>query len=194
MNSRLKLSVVLTAIVCIALITGIVLSLTATLLERISYPRKYRELVEKYAEEFHVPEAIVYGVIRTESNFDPNAVSISGAKGLMQIMPDTFLWLTGDEHLAEHISPAEIFEPEVNIRYGVYYLKYLHTKFSQNWDTALAAYNGGEGNVIRWLSDKNYSDGNGNLTDFPREFSETENYVKAVNKALSMYERLYKRK
>lgn len=193
MNLRLKRSVAVTAIICIALVIGLIANLVFTLFERISYPRKYSEIVEKYAAEYNVPEAIIYSVIRTESNFDPNAVSIAGAKGLMQIIPETFLWITGDEHLAEHLSPSEIFDPEVNIRYGVYYLKYLHAKFSQNFGTALAAYNGGEGNVIKWLTDKNYSDGEGNITDFPREFQETENYVNAVNKAISMYERLYYR-
>ena len=84
-----------------------------------------------------------------------------------------------------------MFDPEVNIRYGTYYLKYLYTKFDHNWNTACAAYNGGEGNVAKWLSDAKYSDGEGNLTDFPKEFGETKNYVKKIRHSRDMYLTLY---
>ena len=193
MNVRPKGATAIIVLICLALILGLIINLTITLFERAAYPRAYREAVERYSREFCVPEAIVYSVIRTESNFDPNAVSTAGAKGLMQLLPDTFMWLTGDAHLAEHLSPSDIFEPEINIKYGIYYLKYLHAKFGQNWDTALAAYNGGEGNVTRWLSDERFSDGEGNIISFPGNFTETENYVKKVNQALAKYENLYYR-
>ena len=191
---RLKRSAAIIAIICIALVAGILINFVWTLFEKITYPRKYSEFVEKYAEAYNVPEALIYATIKVESNFEPNAVSSAGAKGLMQIMPDTFLWLTGDEHLGEHLSVGDMLDPEVNIRYGVYYLKYLHAKFDRNVPVIAAAYNGGEGNVMKWLADKKYSDGEGGLKDYPDAFSETENYVAKINKTLEMYEKLYYKK
>ena len=106
----------------------------------------------------------------------------------MQMMPKTFNWLTGDEHLGEHLDARKLEEPEVSIRYGTYYLKYLMDKF-ELLDTALAAYNAGEGNVAAWLENEKYSDGKGALTNIP--FSETENYVIKVNNAIDHYKKLY---
>ena len=98
--------------------------------------------------------------------------------------PKTFAWLTSSEHLGENLTPDELFDPEVSIRYGTYYLKYLFTRF-HNWDTVLAAYNGGEGNVAKWLADDEYSNGDGTLKYIP--FKETRNYVKKVNQAIDNY-------
>ena len=145
----------------------------------------FATLIEKYSDEYNVPKELVFAVIKVESGFDPEAESSVGALGLMQMMPKTFEWLTGEEHLDEHLSFKKLTDPEVSIRYGTYYLRYLYLKF-ENWDTVLAAYNGGEGNVAKWLADPEYSDGNGNLTYIP--FEETRNYVEKVNRAMSKYE------
>ena len=151
----------------------------------------YTSLIEHYSAEYDVPEKIIFAVIKVESGFDPNAESSVGALGLMQMMPATFEWLTGKEHLNECLSVSSLTDPEVSIRYGTYYLRYLYLKF-ENWDTVLAAYNGGEGNVAKWLADPEYSDGKGNLTYIP--FEETRNYVKKVNNVISNYEKQQSRK
>lgn len=145
----------------------------------------FATLIEKYSDEYNVPKELVFAVIKVESGFDPEAESSVGALGLMQMMPKTFEWLTGEEHLDEQLAFEDLTDPEVSIRYGTYYLRYLYRKF-ENWDTVLAAYNGGEGNVAKWLADPEYSDGNGNLTYIP--FEETRNYVEKVNRAMSKYE------
>ena len=124
-----------------------------------------------------------------ESNFDADAESSVGACGLMQIMPKTFEWLTGDEHLGEHLNKRMLFDPETNIKYGTYYLSYLYKKFDRNTNTVLAAYNGGEGNVAKWLKDPAYSDDGKNLKDIP--FKETKNYVSKVNNEIQAYKDLY---
>ena len=105
------------------------------------------------------------------------------------MMPSTFEWLTGDEHLGEYLSPSMLFDAEVNIRYGTYYLKYLYTKFDHNWNTVAAAYNGGEGNVKKWLNNPDYTDEEGNLTYIP--FDETRSYVSRVEHAIEQYQKLY---
>lgn len=191
MNEKSKRVLSLLLILALSLALGLLIDFVWQLAEKATHPQDYSELVTKYSKEYNVPEDVIYATIKVESNFDPNAISSVGARGLMQIMPSTFEWLTGDEHLGENLLPIMLFEPEVNIRYGTYYLKYLYTKFDHNWDTVAAAYNGGEGNVAKWLADERYSDGNGNITDFPEKFSETENYVKAIARERKNYQELY---
>ena len=115
---------------------------------------------------------MILAVIRTESNFRPNAVSDAGAKGLMQLMPQTFLWLC--EELQEPHSMEKITDPETNVRFGTYYLSYLYEKFG-SWRVALAAYNAGEGRVGEWLADPALT-ADGTLRRIP--YPETAAYVK----------------
>ncbi len=150
------------------------------------YPREFSEYVTKYSAEYEVPEALVYAVIHTESNFNPNARSHAGAIGLMQLVPDTLDWLS--RLLDEEAPTGEITDPETNIKYGTYYLRHLYDRFG-SWDTALAAYNAGHGRVGNWLIDSRYSDDGVNLKNIPIE--ETRNYVNKVNERLEHYKRLY---
>lgn len=158
-------------------------------IDRALYPREYSELVEKYAKQYDVPENLVYAVIRTESSFNPKAVSRAGAVGLMQMMPSTFRWLT-DDILAEGLEDDALYDPEVNIRYGTYYLRRMYDRYG-DWETALASYNAGSGNVDSWLLDPVLTDWRGNLITERIPFEETKNYVKKVVKAYDAYNRLY---
>ena len=118
-------------ILLIAVSFGIAFGVDALwrLIERGMHPDDFREIVDKYAAEYNVPAYVIFAVIDTESDFEPGAVSSAGAQGLMQMMPSTFEWLTSSDHLDENLSPNDIFEPEVSIRYGTYYLRYLFEKF-----------------------------------------------------------------
>lgn len=176
-------------IFCIAVAIGIGVDLLWNEIEQKSHPQTYAELVTRYSAEYNIPEYIIYAVIKTESDFDPTAESTAGAIGLMQMMPETFAWLTGDEHLREYLPPSALNEPDVSIRYGTYYLRYLFRQFDYHWDHALAAYNGGEGNVAKWLADPECIDEEGNLTYIP--FPETRSYVSKVNEAIEVYRKLY---
>lgn len=167
-----------------AFILAIGADLCLSFIEKKIYPIKYEEYVKKYSAEYSVPEYMIYAVIKVESDFDPEAVSSAGAIGLMQMMPDTFTWLSSSEHLNENLPVSSLYDPEISIKYGVYYLRYLYKKF-YNWDTVAAAYNGGEGNVAKWLKDPRYSDGNGNLTNIP--FKETKSYVNKIDLAVNFY-------
>ena len=176
-------------ILCAFIVLGIVINFLWGELDPPAYPYPYSDLVEQYAKEYEIPEEILYAVIKVESDFDPSATSSVGALGLMQMMPKTFEWLTGDEHLGEHLPINSLYQPNVSIRYGAYYLRYLYKKFDRNWNTVLAAYNGGEGNVAKWLKDPAYSDGKGNLIFIP--FDETRSYVSKVNEAIEIYQNNY---
>ena len=183
-------------VLVVAILFGFIFDFAMIFVEKRIYPKpeEYIPFVEKYAEEYGVPTDLVYAVIKTESGFDSSAVSSKGAIGLMQMMPATFEWLT-DDILREHLGIGMLYDPETNIKYGTYYLSRLYNRFG-DWDTALAAYNGGEGNISEWLKDKKYSDDGIKLkTDkIPDEFSETKNYVKKVNTALKKYKELYNNK
>ena len=173
-------------VVC-AILLGLLAEFILTQTEKGIYPREYSQYVEKYSDEFGVPEKVIYAVIKTESNFDSTAVSSAPAYGLMQLTEETFNDVA--RMLGESPSAFDIYSPDVNIRYGTRYLLYLYQMYDGNWNTALAAYNAGLGNVNKWLSDEALSDGEGNLTDIP--FTETRNYVRKVNYAMEKYEKLY---
>ncbi len=180
-------------LLALSVLFGFVFDLVCTEIERSVYPRpdEYREYVEKYSHTYNVPEELVYAVIKTESDFDSSAVSSKGAIGLMQIMPSTFEWIS-NELLFEYHEVGMLYDPETNIKYGTYYLRRLINIFKDQ-NTAIAAYNGGEGNVAKWLSDKRYSDDGIklNINSIPHKYAETQSYVKKVNKALSKYRELY---
>ncbi len=185
--------IVVIFVLVFSVIAGFLLDFTIAEIERAIYkkPEEYTQLVEKYSDEYGISEELIYAVIKTESDFDSAAVSSKGAVGLMQIMPTTFEWITEDL-LREDLELGMLFDPETNIKYGTYYLSRLYNRFG-DWDTAIAAYNGGEGNVSDWLKDSKYSDDGVKLIidNIPTEFSETENYVKKVNKAFNKYKKLY---
>lgn len=152
-----------------------------------AHPLEYTEFVERYSEEFEIPIEMLYAVIKCESSFDSTAVSSVGATGLMQLMPRTLEDMM--RRCGEQYDERLLYDPETNIRYGSYYLRYLYNIF-QDWDVVLAAYNGGMGNVRSWLKDSEYYDG-AKLIKYPEGFEETENYVKKVNKAEATYRELY---
>ena len=168
------------------LLCGVYLALGEAKERRLKreYPLAYTDEVELASEKYHISPEILYAVIRTESGFDPNAVSKAGAYGLMQITPDTYDWLL---YVRREDERGDLLDPGTNIEYGAYFLAYLHRKF-ESWDTAFAAYNAGMNRVSEWLVDENISE-NGKLINIP--YVETDNYVKKVNNAIEIYRNLY---
>ncbi len=162
-------------------------SVTGKTVMKTLYPMKYTEYVEKYSAEYGVDPKLVYAVIKTESSFNPDAVSYADAVGLTQITPETFEWLR--QKLGEENEILSLHDPETSIKYGTFFLSYLINEFG-NTDTALAAYHAGRGRIIGWLEDKEISPDGKTLSEIP--ISETAHYVKKVNKALNIYNNLYK--
>jgi soluble lytic murein transglycosylase len=153
---------------------------------KFGYPLEYEDLIVRYSNEYNLDPYLVAAVIKTESTFKSDAVSSAGAVGLMQIMPETGEWLAGK--FGEAFETDNLYDPETNIRYGCWYLHFLMERFDGQADLAIAAYNAGHNRVEGWLLDEAYSDGTV-LTNIP--YSETENYVKKVNKAYSKYKEFY---
>lgn len=152
------------------------------------YPTKYEEFVLKYAEKYDTDKYLVYAIIRTESYFDPDAVSKKGAVGLMQIMPETGKW-AAEKLKIENFSEEDLLDAEKNIMIGVWYFKYLTDKFDGDMRLAVSAYNAGPTNVNRWLGDEEHSTDGVTLTNIP--FEETKNYERKIMNAYDMYKRIY---
>lgn len=161
---------------------------------RSLFPLEYKDLVIRYAKENDLDPFLVFSVIKAESNFNPNATSHKNARGLMQIIDDTGIW-AAEKMGIEGFRVEHLYDPEINIKIGCWYLKNLKNEIYQyngelNNDLVLAAYNGGIGNVQRWLKDKKYSSSGKELERIP--FKETENYVRRVNNYWKIYEKLYR--
>lgn len=161
-------------------------SVTAKTALKLFYPMKYTEFVEKYSAEYGVEPELVYAVIKTESSFNPDAVSYAEAVGLTQITPETFDWIK--TKLGEEEKNLSLNDPETSIKYGAFLLGYLINEFGDT-DTAVAAYHAGRGRVNGWLDDKKISPDGKTLNQIP--IPETAHYVKKVNKALNIYNKLY---
>ena len=155
-------------------------------LKKQQYPLPYYDIVEKYSAQFDIPMEMIYAIMRTESSFDPNAVSHANAKGLMQLTDDTLDWITR-YHLKTE-GEIDIFDPEINIMVGTYYLRYAYDRY-ENWDTVYASYNAGIGRVDSWLKDSRYSEDGITLYYIP--YKETREYVIKINDALDKYRDLY---
>jgi len=152
------------------------------------YPIKYEDNIFKYSERYNVDPCLVVAVIKAESNFDGNAVSHRGAYGLMQIMPDTAIWIADNMKLSDY-KVEKLYDNEINIAMGCWYINNLNTEFNGDINLVLAAYNGGRGNVQKWLNDKQYSEDGKTLHNIP--FGETDKYVKKVKTNYNIYLKLY---
>ncbi len=151
---------------------------------RLLYPQDYLPLVERYAQETTLDPHLVLGLIRQESAFNANAVSVAGARGLMQIMPSTASPARkGRAHIARRL-----FEPEYNVKFGTAHLRGRLSELDEIPEQALAAYHAGEGRVKQWRSHYNFQE--------PAEFLETipipstRVYVEAVLRDAGIYRQL----
>lgn len=145
---------------------------------RMRYPLEYEHIVRGHARNYELDPALLAAVIYRESRFEADARSPSGAIGLMQLLPDTAKGIalhTG----GSRFRVRDLYDPEINIRYGSFYLRRLMVKYGDE-RSALAAYNAGQTNVDRWLEA-------GQGIHFP----ETRQYVDEVLEARGVYADAY---
>jgi soluble lytic murein transglycosylase len=157
--------------------------------QRMLNPIHYSDLITAYSRRHDLDPFLVAAIMRVESRYQPDAVSSKGARGLMQLMPDTGRWAAGCLGI-EGYSDDLLFEPEVNIRIGAWYLRQLLNQFEGSLPVALAAYNGGPSNVEKWLSGGRWSGSINDLEQIP--FGETARYVDRVSRAYKLYRTAYK--
>lgn len=154
------------------------------------YPLVYRSLIEKYAEEYNLSPAYVSAIIRNESSFDPKAESGAGARGLMQLMPDTAEWIARKLQVSGYAF-ERMLDPESNIRFGCWYLNYLSRLFRGDPVAVTAAYHAGQGQVKIWLSDPALSEDGYTITLPSLPEGPTKNYVGKVTRDYGIYQEKY---
>ena len=155
---------------------------------QMTYPLKYQEYVEEYAQQFGIDKYLLYAVIKTESSFDPDAKSSAGAIGLTQITEETFSWIKLKLCPGEDLVFEDLYKPDISIRFGAYYFSRCMDRYSGSVETAAAAYHSGWGTVDKLLAQQ----GTKVLVTFPYE--QMSNYVYKINKAYASYQEIYQNK
>lgn len=172
----------------IVLIFGLVsfaFTFAPSLLFKSMYPLRYEDEITASAAIHGVDPYLVAAVIRSESSWDPEASSHQGARGLMQLMPETAQDMVAKGLVdGKRYSYENLEDPAINIEYGCAYLSYLLTYFNGATDRAIAAYNAGMGNVDGWAKQDKLLH---NAITFP----ETQAYLVRVNMAKARYQELY---
>ncbi|MEF2855281.1 MAG: lytic transglycosylase domain-containing protein [Collinsella intestinalis] len=172
----------------VVLIFGLVsfaFAFAPSLLFKSMYPLRYEDEIAASAATHGVDPYLVAAVIRSESSWDPEASSHQGARGLMQLMPETAQDMVAKGLVdGKRYSYENLEDPTVNIEYGCAYLSYLLTYFNGATDRAIAAYNAGMGNVDGWAKQDKLLH---NAITFP----ETQAYLVRVNMAKARYQELY---
>ena len=148
------------------------------------YPIKHEQEIINYSDKYGLDRALVFAMVRVESSFNLNAKSEKGAVGLMQITSQTAEYIANLTGVNEY----NLTSAKDNLNFGCYYIKYLINRFGI-LDTALCAYNAGEGNVKKWLSNAKYSSDGKTLKSIP--FKETREYLEKINKSYKKYRKLY---
>ena len=179
---------IIVAILLLIVILFKVMNIQEIVLKSI-YKQKYSDYVNKYAEIYNMDPLWIYAIIKVESNFDKDAKSNSGAKGLMQLMDSTAEEMAKKDGI-ENFTSDMLFDPETNIRLGTKYFDELLSKYNENYYLAIAAYNGGIGNVDAWLQKEVIMADGSNVENIP--YKETNIYVRKTINSYSMYKNLYK--
>lgn len=154
----------------------------------IFYPLSDSELVFPIANEYEVDPYLVFAIIRAESKYQTSAESPVGARGLMQIMPETAVWIAQQMKI-EALNPDDLHDPELNISLGCWYLKDLDKEFGGNLPLTVAAYNAGRGKVNQWRQEGKWDGDPGKIENIP--FEETRQYVKNVLSNYAAYQAIY---
>jgi soluble lytic murein transglycosylase len=172
-----------------AALYGIFGSKGRELLERSEYPLRYPAIVRSHARTYDLDPALLAAVIYSESRFRPHVRSARGAIGLMQLLPSTAEGIATRTGGTKFV-PSDLDDPELNVRYGAWYLRHLRQHYGDRPDSmvlALAAYNAGMSNVDSWVA----RTPSGLPLRIPAAFEETRAYVDGVEHARGVYERLY---
>lgn len=152
------------------------------------YPKKYEEYVYKYSKELNIDPMLTFAIIKTESNFKENIVSRSGAIGLMQLMGKTAKEQA--TKIGMNYNSETLYNPEDNIKLGLYYFDTLFNYFNENYILAFVAYNAGLGNTKKWINEGILKENGEGAENIP--FTETNMYVRKIVRNYKIYSELYK--
>jgi len=158
-------------VLIIAYSIGFPLIIAYTKARSILFPENFRSLIRETSKEYDFDPLFIAALTYAESSFKPNAISKSGAVGLMQIMPETGRQLAEELNMKEY-SQEKLKEPAINLALGCYFLSRLNKEF-KDFEKILIAYNAGRSNLLRWQ--------NGG-EPLNKAFPETRNYVSRIRK------------
>ena len=147
---------------------------------RARYPLEYEHIVRGHARNYDLDPALIAAVIYAESRFDPDVESSAGAVGLMQLLPETAKGIAVRTGGGKFVV-SDLRNPEINVRYGSWYLDHLRSRYDGDMRLALAAYHAGPGSVDEWLAQ-----GSGIV------FPETRNYLDEVERVRQVYAKAYR--
>ena len=170
-----------------ALAAVIVLPMLHKAVKEVTLPLRHEDIIRQQAESKRLDPALIAAVIFAESKFR-DSTSHTGAQGLMQIQPETAQFIA-ERSGATEFQTSDLGTPQVNISYGAWYLRYLLRRYDGNETLAIAAYNGGETNVDRWVAASGRSRERFRVAQIP--FAETRAYVQRVQRARRDYRRRY---
>ena len=186
---RRRITLTLGVALLAALLASVLVPRLPDVVRELALPLAHEDIIRQQASAKELDPSLLAAVIYAESRFR-DATSHAGARGLMQITPQTARYIA-------RLSGGTAFEqgdlstPQINISYGAYYLRYLLRRYGDNTILALAAYNGGEGNVDRWIADASMSERAFVIDEIP--FAETREYVARVLDARTSYRDKYSR-
>jgi soluble lytic murein transglycosylase len=155
---------------------------------KLAFPLPYREELERFARQNNLDPFLVAALARQESEFNPKAVSVSSARGLTQIMPST------GRELSRHLgirpyTTARLFQPQVNLQLGTYYLRSVADSVAGRWEAALAAYNAGLSRAKDWSTWGEFREAAEFVETVP--FTQTREYIQIVLRNADIYRQLY---
>ena len=176
LSGRLVLAVI-TGVVLLGAIVTIYVTKPAPY-QRFRYPLRYEGIVVAHARNYRLDPALLAAVIYQESKFHADARSDRGAVGLMQLLPATAEGIAARTGGSRFVA-SDLYDPELNVRYGAWYLRHLLDKYGSE-RIALAAYNAGQANVDRWRAQ-----------GVPIQFPETRDFVERVEELEDTYRRTY---
>lgn len=177
---KLLIIILIVVFVLFAIAYGLIYSSLGTDYE------KYIDSVEKYSKEYDVDPRLVMAIIKTESGFKEKAQSHMGAVGLMQLLPETADWVT--DQMGIEYKESMLTDSDYNIMIGTYYLRYLFNYFKSE-DLAILAYNGGPGNVSKWIESGIITSNPASYKKIPVE--ETKEYIIKVKENKLMISRIW---
>ena len=179
-------SVVIITIVALSVLIGLIYQAIWNRIDLKNYPRDNHSLVEKYAEEYGVPEYVIYGVMKYESSFASNNENADGGVGLMSITGEEFDWML--KQTKENLHYDALYGPETNIKYGVYMLSQLFARFG-DWDYVYAAKTSSMAEWEAWLDDSANYDEEGAFIGIPDE--EAESRGEKIAEYAKKYRKMY---
>lgn len=183
---------------CLILLIAVVFLITSNTFWRWMYPISYQPVIQAAAAHSQVDPLLIASVIRTESKFRTEDISHAGAIGLMQLMPSSAQWIAQQMQAEDSASLTQndatgkinLAQPEVNIRLGSWYIRYLEKRFNNNQVAAIAAYNAGPKRVSEWLANGTWDGSLNTINDIP--VGETRHFVDRVFYNYSLYQRIYR--